>query len=87
VLLWRLCCGAGDFENKIYTQAQLEELCATREQEYVAGVLWGGYMHDPAQVFIQLVDGGHVRCTSLHNTASQPAHVRANVAATKCADR
>ena len=47
----------GEMVNSVYTRAELEEL-ATQEPEKIKEVLWGGYLHDPTEQFIHLVDGG-----------------------------
>eukprot|EP01044_Picomonas_judraskeda_P005640 COSAG03_NODE_539_length_7083_cov_4.852377_3_plen_184_part_00 len=62
--IWRFAAAAdcptsqtGEMVNSVYTRTQLEEL-AKQDPEKIKEVLWGGYLHDPTEQFIHLVDGG-----------------------------
>ena len=62
--IWRFAAAAdcpksqtGEMVNSVYTRTQLEEL-AKQDPEKIKEVLWGGYLHDPTDQFIHLVDGG-----------------------------
>jgi hypothetical protein len=62
--IWRFAATAdcpksqtGEMVNYVYSRAELEDL-AVKDPVKIKEVLWGGYLHDPSDQFIHLVDGG-----------------------------